>query len=255
MTHIPFEINRDLKDYLDLFSSQLEKILGKKIKNVYLLGSIVLNDFRVQSDVDLLVITNQGLCNQDLINLKSLHKGLEKTEWGKRLEVSYITKSMLDLETMYGTKRPYYNSGNFIEAPYGHEWIIDKYILASQGYCLYGKPINLKEKVTRSDLIRTSIDFFHQDLEPLIKEINILETDYLIFLILSICRILFTINKGEITSKSKAVRWFNEAYPYGYNDLLNEAITWKQGDDFIRWYEAIHFIEDSTKLLKNTKLF
>lgn len=212
-----------------------------------MIGSIVLDDFRVNSsDIDVLVITKKKLSKDDLSKIELLHLDLYNTSiWGKRMEVSYITEDMLRSDSGFGQKRPYFNSGRCRCEPYGQEWYIDKHILTTKGICISGNLIDDSiAKVSVIDLKCASINFFLEDLKPLIDQAEILSSEYLVFVTLSLCRILYTLKEETITSKSKSVDWTDKYTQHKYYDLLRESIDWELGKEFKRQSESIEFMTE-----------
>ena len=88
-----------------------------------MIGSIALDDFREHSsDIDLLVIMEKTMSKTEYRKMEEYHRGLsDRSRLGNRIEVSYITEEMLNLDSGYGMNRPYYNSGRFRYEIYGHE--------------------------------------------------------------------------------------------------------------------------------------
>lgn len=233
--------------FVDDFVVQLELILTDNLKSMYLLGSIALGDFRVDSsDIDFLVITEEKMTEDDLSKIDMLHSNLNDTSiWGQRIEVSYISVDTLNSDSVIGQNRPYYNSGKLSCEPYGQEWYIDKYILITKGVLIYGCSINRTiDEISVKELKCASIKFFRENLKPLIESSNNLSSEYLVFVTLSICRILYTLKEEAVTSKSESVDWLDQYTQYKYSDALNEAINWKLEKEFVRRDESIVFMTE-----------
>ena len=79
------------------------------------------------------------------------------------------------------------------------------------------------------ELVKSSvINIYNEDLTPLINKWHTLDDNYCIFLISSLCRIIYTLKNDKITSKSEAIKWMNEftakKYSRSFEHLLSEDI-------------------------------
>jgi len=222
--------------------------------STYIVGSIALDDFRIKSsDVDLIVILERRLSEEKFSRLDDLHKNLyQSSEWGKRIEVSYITEVMLNSDSNIAKNRPYYNSGQFRYESYGQEWYIDKHILITKGICISKDPICcIIDEVSCEELKYASLKFMEEDLKPLIERCDTLSNEYLVFITLSICRIIFTFKESYVASKTESVNWMNRITQNRYSDLLAELLDWEIGKSIKRKGEIIDFVKTIYKNYRN----
>ena len=121
------------KGLLDLFKNN--------IVGIYVTGSLTHGDFDAKnSDIDIFVVLHEKLTNKELVALNKLHTdiGRNNKAWNKRIEVSYITKDMLNHRKPPKETRPYVNAGKIWHFPFGNEWLINLYSLHGEGVALYG---------------------------------------------------------------------------------------------------------------------
>jgi len=240
--------------WLQNFVTELELILTNNIKSTYIVGSIALDDFRINSsDIDVLVISERRLSKEEFSDIKKLHMSLYQTsKWGRRIEVSYIIEEMLNSESIIGMTRSYYNSGQFRYEPYGQEWYIDKHILTSKGICISNEPLGSAiDEVSCDELKSASLKFMEVDLKPLIERCDTLSNEYLVFITLSLCRIIFTLKEASVTSKSGSISWINKLTLNRYSELLDEVINWDFEKNIKRKDECKEFIKAMYKNYEN----
>lgn len=126
---------KDVNAILLYFIEGVVPIFGETIIGVYITGSLSYNAFNYDtSDIDLTVILKVPISANELVPVKQLHSRMEKQfeKWSKRLECSYTPIEMSPSLLPPEKPRPWYWGGDGIlyeEAPYGNEWIINKYFL------------------------------------------------------------------------------------------------------------------------------
>lgn len=226
----------------------IKKILGANLKALYLFGSLAYGDFKIgSSDIDLVTIVNKPLHESELQQIKSLHEDLghRYPDWKDRVECSYTPHSMLSNILPPQEPRPYYGGGIFYtEADYGNEWIINNYLLSLHSIALIGprfnsliKPIDIKE--VQKACIR---DLF-LEWAPKPNDLKWLENShYQSYLILNLCRILYTVYCSKTGSKRVSAAWVKEKYPQ-WQDLIKIAEQWEYGREMHSLKESINFIQ------------
>lgn len=251
---------QDINIVLEELSLAIQKILGMNLTGLYLFGSLVYGDFKEgSSDIDLVAIVNQPLSENELEQVIKLHQefGEEHPKWKERLECSYTPSVMLSSVLPPLEPRPYYGGGIFYaDADYGNEWIINNYLLTKHSIALVGpnfdvllKPINITE--VQKACIR---DLF-KEWEPKIKDCEWLDNShYQSYLILNLCRILYTVFCAETASKVVSATWVKNNYTQ-WKLLIESAETWEYGKTMLFKKEATEFIKFVVNEIKKTELF
>jgi predicted nucleotidyltransferase len=246
------EINREIYDFIDVFKNALLEKCGNII-GIYLFGSLTYGGFNEKSsDIDLLVITKTLLHKTELENVKNIHKKLDemKMKWAKRFEVSYTPVNMFSKKTVPVVPRPYYNEIFYDEATYGNEWLINNYLLINYGKTIYGPDFKtlIKYKITIDDIKRACIDDFYKEWVPKINDDEWLSNSHnQSYIVLNICRIMYTIFNSGTENKQKSANWAKEQYRE-WKNMIEEAVEWdytktmnKQDEikELIRYMERI----------------
>jgi predicted nucleotidyltransferase len=242
-------------------TSGIQNIIGKKLIGLYLFGSLTYGDFNPESsDIDLLTVINKPLNHYELDQIKQLHNRIEEKcqKWSHRLECSYTPIDLFKNTLPPKELRPYYGGGIFYdEAPYGNEWIINNYLLYNYGVSLIGsdfkkliKPIDIIE--VQKDCIR---DLF-QEWEPKITDFEWLDNShYQSYLILNLCRILYTVCYGAAGTKKVSAEWVKNQYGMPWINLIETAGNWKYGKVMSMRNESINFIKFVIDYIKATTLY
>ena len=85
--------------------SRIPSILGDDFVGVYLQGSFAIGDYDEHSDVDFIVVLEEGLNPQQVDALQVMHDEVYQldSEWAKHLEGSYFPGEVLRDQSKLGT--------------------------------------------------------------------------------------------------------------------------------------------------------
>jgi predicted nucleotidyltransferase len=245
----------DINLVLESLSAGVKKILKNKLKGLYLFGSLVYGDFKPgRSDIDLVVVVNRPLEDNELKRIEALHQALGSTYpcWKDRLECSYVPHSLLSNLMPPEAPRPYYGGGIFYTgADYGNEWIINNYLLSKYSTSLIGPDfLSLIKPIDIVEVQKACIRDLFKEWEPKKKEPGWLDNDhYQSYLVLNLCRILYTVFCSETASKTVSAQWVKGHYPR-WQELIEAAENWEYGKAMAFKEEAIHFIDFTVKKIK-----
>ena len=106
--------------------------------------------------------------------------------------------------------RPYYNNEIFYdEAPYGNEWIINNYLLYKHAIPLIGPDFKtLTNPIDIIEVQKACIRDLFQEWEPKIIDVEWLDNShYQSYLVMNLCRILYTVSCGTTGTKKVSAAW------------------------------------------------
>jgi hypothetical protein len=239
---------QDINDALYFLAEGVRNIFGDNLAGMYLTGSLSYGDFnKKRSDIDLAVVLKKPASPKKIKMIEKLHSDTEQKhiKWSKRIECSYIPLNMLKNILPPKTPRPYIGGGIFYpEAPYGNEWIINQYFLYKYGIALVGpefqtfiKPIKI------TDAQKACIKDLFKEWEPKIRDSVYLEDSHQqSYLVLNLCRILYTIMQNDAVSKKVAASWVKNRYSQ-WKELIEIAEDWHYGFKMERQREVVEFIK------------
>jgi predicted nucleotidyltransferase len=223
----PFpEVNAILQELL----KSVESILGSHLIGMYLEGSLTSDDFDQDSDIDFIVVTDDDISENFFSELQAMHERIAKIDsWcAIQLEGSYISQYAVRRHDSEHALHPNIERGNGerLKMVYHDEtWIIHRYILRERGITLIGPaPKTLIDPVSPNELRRAMLPTLHGWATQILNNPNeILGRGYQSYTVLSLCRILYTLQFGDIVSKPKATRWAKETMDEKWNALIDRA--------------------------------
>jgi hypothetical protein len=66
--------------------------------------------------------------------------------------------------------------------------------------------------------------------------------EYQVYAILTMCRMFYTLEHGEVVSKPTAAHWVMESLDPRWSALIEQALTWRPGLVFDHFEETLDFI-------------
>jgi len=241
-------------------SERISKTLGDNLIGLYLFGSLTYGDFNEESsDIDLMAVVEEPLNLSQLELIKKIHSdiAIKYPTWATRVECSYTPVMMLSSITPPEEPRPYYGENTFWpEAPYGNEWIINLYLTYQYGQTLFGpdfktllKPISIRE------VQNAAIQDLFQEWEPKLREPNWLDNShYQSYLVLNLCRIIYTVVQADAKSKIVAADWVKKTYPE-WSDLIQIAQDWHFGLEMKQQKKTLEFLNFVIDIVKQSDLY
>jgi hypothetical protein len=184
---------------------------------MYLFGSLANGDFDEHSDIDVLVITDTKISNKAFAALHEMHEQINQIDspWAIQLEVSYIPQNALRRFNATDNLHPHMDRGNGEKLHmmmHASDWIIQRHILRERGIVVIGPRLQtLIDPVSANELRKAVIDVLPLWANPILDDPSqINKRGYQSFFVLSLCRMLYTMEHGVIVSKPFAATWAKE---------------------------------------------
>lgn len=247
------EIFEFINVFKDILLEKCDNIIG-----IYLFGSLVYGGFDEKtSDIDLVVITKTLLNKAELEKIKIIHKKLNEinNKWANRMEVSYTPMNMLNDKNIPTMPRPYYNEIFYEEATYGNEWLINNYLLVNYGKTIYGTDFKklIKYEINIDEIKESCINDFYKEWIPKINDDEWLSNShYQSYIIINICRIMYTVFNLKTENKQNSVKWAKEKFNE-WKYLFEEAEKWDYSKTMNRQKEIKEYIKYMEKVICNKK--
>jgi hypothetical protein len=163
-----------------------------------------------------------------------MHLALAKgSKWQRKLEGAYVPKAIIRRDAPQNPAVPTVNEGHFYMAPLGSDWVMQRKILRETESALNGPSLrDLIDPVSAEDLRAAVLAIIDNWWEPMLAEQSRLQNPgYQPFAVLSMCRSLYTMRRGELASKTQAAKWALTTLPAEWASLINHALGWGDGDD------------------------
>jgi predicted nucleotidyltransferase len=222
------DINAILREIL----ASVRAILGDRFRAMYVEGSLALGDFDpASSDIDF-VVTAEGLRPQDIESLQGMHARLAATDarWGTDLEATYIPEADL---RRYDAGRAIYprierGPGEWLRVQQ-HEidWLIHLHILREHSIRLAGPPAReLIDPIQPDELRQAMATLMRVWWAPMLHNPSRLQRPgYLAYAVLTMCRMLYTLQHGAVVSKPAAARWAQTGPARRWTTLIDRALA------------------------------
>jgi len=228
----------EVNELLDAVTAGLREILGDQLVSIYLFGSATTGDFDRESDVDVVVVTADTIEGETFAALQAMHARIATIDsWcATQLEVSYIPRRAIRRYNPADALHPRLDRGRdetLHMMRHGADWVVQRHLIRERGLTLLGPtPAMLVDPVSPDDLRRAMVELLPEWLAPMLENPPDVRTrGYQSFIVLSICRVLYTLEHGEVASKSAAARWGEETLHARWTPLIRGAWIGRQDPD------------------------
>jgi len=195
--------------------------------------------------LDFQVIVELQLSPTEIIEVEKLHRYIEDINptWSKRIECSYTPQSMLSHILPPTDPRPWWGAGiMYPKALYGNEWIINQYQLYNYAIALIGPEYkSLTKAIDTLDVQKACVNDLFEEWEPKIQYIDSLDSHNRSYIVLNLCRILYTVSQSEVSSKKISAAWVKTTFSQ-WKDLIETAERWVYGTEMSLHDETKEFI-------------
>ncbi|MBF6594542.1 MAG: DUF4111 domain-containing protein [Thermaceae bacterium] len=217
----------------------IKSVLSDNLEGIYLKGSLALGDFDPKtSDIDLLVINKELVSEEDFTRLAEMHSQIQKmhNRYANEVELAYVPLSAIQnfrpqqqypvLERGVGERLKWKSLGA--------NWILEFWTVREHGITLYGpNPKTLIPPITSDEIVGAVRQVLAQDWLEWVDTWDSPEwsthAGEMRFVVETLCRALYTVGHGELSSKPKAVRWALLTLPEPWRSLITESQSWVAG--------------------------
>ena len=238
----------DVNAILGELLTAVQPILGSQFIGLYLFGSLATGDFNPnRSDIDFVVVTAAELADDTVAALAAMHTQIRTngSHWESRLEGDYIPLAALRRYDPALARYPHLgDDGHFAVEQHGSETLIQYHTLREKGVVVAGPPIRpLIDPITPDELRQATWDILHDWWQPMLANpVQLDYSGYQVYAVLTMCRMLYTLQFGEIASKPVAAQWTMDEVNGRFSNLIKQANTWQNGMPFDKLDETIDFI-------------
>ena len=136
------------------------------------------------------------------------------------------------------------------------DWVIQRYILRERGIVITGPDLkNLIDPVLPNDLRQAVIDVLPLWINPILDDPSeIKKRGYQSYCVLSLCRMLYTLQNKAILSKPAAAKWAMNTLDSKWKPLIERAIIGRQNpgmdaepDDINATLDMMRYVAECTK--------
>jgi len=226
----------DADRFLDLVRSQVQSALGSEFLGMYIGGSLALGAFDRASDLDVVIATSADVRHR-LATLELVHRHLarERVWFATELECIYMSQA--------GLRRFDRAQATHLKLDRGpgqalkidtmdESWVVHCHVLRTCGIVWAGPdPTTLIDRVSREDLQTAMRALLRGWAVELVRQPDGLRAPgYQSYAVLSLCRILHTLQEGTIVSKADAAAWAEFKLPAKWHGLVRRAVADRMRD-------------------------
>ena len=207
--------------------------LGDNFVGAYLCGSLALGGFDPEtSDVDVVVVTGEPVSDAEFAALKALHERLspEGNDFSLDYDVYYIDRETIR-RSAEGQRHVKVGTGEPLSWRQSRpNWVLERWTVREYGVVVMGPdPKTLIESIMADDLraaagaeLRARLKHWTDGSWPR-EELAHVGTQA--FEVETVCRALFTVDAGVVSTKREAVEWAMAALPGRWSDLIEWSRT------------------------------
>ena len=232
----------DVNEVLRGFLEGARRILGQDFVGMYLYGSLAAGDFSPErSDIDFVVVTEEEVTPEQLALLKEMHDRFVASDspWAMEIDGSYIPRAALRRYEKERARHPHIERGvgKLRVEQFHADWVIQRHILRECGVVLAGPPAHtLIDPVTPEEIrsaVRSQAVYGWGPVGEAADPAALRQRGGQVYAVLTMCRLLHTLETGEVASKQVAARWALQslqALDARWRPLIERALAWKKTD-------------------------
>lgn len=220
------EVNAMLQELLE----RAQAILKDHFIGMYLDGSLASGDFDQDSDIDFVIVTDEDVTEVYFSALQAMHARLATLEsaYAVQLEGSYISRHALRRYDPLHALHPNIERGageQLKMAHHGDAWVIHRSILRACGITVLGPaPQTLIDPISPADLRQAMLPILSSWATHIRQTpTQIKQRGYQSYIVLSLCRMLYTLQHGAVVSKPVAARWAQATFGEQWAALIERA--------------------------------
>ena len=215
---------------LEELLESVRALLGDHFVGMYLDGSLTSGDFDQDSDIDFVVVTDIDISGSLFSALQAMHDRIATIDsWcAIQLEGSYISQRALRRYDPAHALHPNIERGRgerLKMVEHDEAWAVHRYVLRERGITLAGPaPQTLIDPVAPNDLQQAMLKTLHGwAAHSLDNPAQMKTRGYQSYTVLTLCRILYTLEYGAVASKPVAARWARETLGNRWTILIERA--------------------------------
>lgn len=222
----------DINALLHELLENVQTILGSNFVGMYLEGSLASDAFDQASDIDFVVVTNQDISEGLFLTLQAMHDriSLLDSPWALQLEGSYFKQQALRRYDPAHALQPNieWGPGERLKMAYHNaSWVIHLSILRERGITLVGPPPQtLIDPISPTNLQHAVLSILPALAASILQEpARINGRGNQSYIVLTLCRMMYTLHHGTVASKAVAARWAQETLDRRWRPLIERALA------------------------------
>jgi hypothetical protein len=201
---------------------------------MYLVGSLALGDFDPdRSDIDFVVVTDTDVGEDLFESLQDIHTqfAASNSPWAEKIEAIYIPYPALRHAASNASHYPQMEKGTrLFRAPLERGWVFHCITIRDHGAVVAGpEPRVLVDTINPQAVHSAAKEITGLWLEQSRNDPTWLpwlrQRDAQTFVILTLCRLLYSLATGSVASKPRAAQWAQKAFAGSWAPLIERTLA------------------------------
>ena len=221
---------REVTDVVRELVEGVQRVLRDQLVGAYVTGSLSTGEFDDASDIDIVIVTEGELGDDEFDALEQLHVDIGKKDsrWATQLEVSYFPREDLRRYDPGRSLHPRLDRGKGERLKMMHhdsDWVAQRHMLRERGITITGPELkSLIDPVSPDELREAMRPLLLDWIRPLLDErVPFAGRGHQAHVVLTVCRILYTMEHGAVVSKREAATWAQENMHDRWQPLIERA--------------------------------
>jgi len=225
-----FTSHAEVNSLLSILLEEVQAVLGEQFIGMYLDGSLASGDFDADSDIDFVVVTREDIAGELFLRLQAMHDriALLDSAWAIQLEGSYVSQHAIRRYDPEHAMHPNIERGlgeRLKLVDHNETWAVHRYILRERGITITGPdPRSLVDPVSAQELRAAMLKLQNGWAKSILENPQVISgRGYQSYVVLSLCRLLYTLQTGKVASKPCAAAWAKENLAERWIPLIDRA--------------------------------
>jgi hypothetical protein len=248
-----------VNDLIAITLEAAQAVLGDQFIGMYLDGSLTSGDFDAASDIDFVVVTQDDVSGDLFLKLGVMHDRIAAVDspWAIQLEGSYISQPAIRRYDPAHAMHPNIERGlgeRLKMVDHDETWAVHRHVLRERGIALVGPDLRaMIDPVSEEELRRAMHKLLNGWGRNILDNPQSLSSGgYQSYVVLSLCRALFTLQTGRVASKPFAAAWAKEHLDGKWAPLIERAIEGRHHSDL---QADPHDIKETLEMIGYSTLF
>jgi Domain of unknown function (DUF4111)/Nucleotidyltransferase domain len=224
----------DVNAVLDHFLAHIQVLLGSHLQGIYLVGSLALGDFNPHSsDIDFVVVTDTAIGDDYFDALQAVHAQFAASNslWASKIEAIYVPTLALRHAAPNALRYPQIEKGtSLFKAPLESGWVFQCLTIRDHGVVVVGSdPRTLVDPIHPQALHAAAAEIAGGWIEQAENDPTWLpwlrQRDAQTFVILTLCRLLYSLATGSVASKPRAAEWIQKKFGDRWARLIERSLA------------------------------
>jgi len=226
-----------VNNLLRILIREHKAILTDGLVAFYLHGSLALGDFDIEdSDIDYLIVTRDEISAKAWEQLAAVKRRFQGSGIPLAMRLDGLFATEVSVRCYQPDRLPLQN-GPIVHSQeldaWGSQSVLDRYVVRNQGVVVSGPPpASLIDPISPADLRQAVRATVNESWASHLDENRIwfFNPAFAHNAVITLCRVLYTLEHGDMVSKPTAITWARETLDARWDLLIRQVIQSNAGD-------------------------